>query len=304
VGTAAALDAVVRRDVARAEVEARGAVAADPADPLARGALALALVAARRPKAALREADAAAVLSRGAVWARRLRSIVLREAGRTQEAILAAAEAASLAPDAPGAHVSHALALSLAGRDRAAEAALARARAVAPEDPEVLRLLADATVRRDPAAAEALCRECLRLAPTLTAARIGLGRALEAQGRAGEARSVLDAAALRDPAFAREEEARRRGVLGLVQAAAATFLFVVAAGLVQVLLTRRWPDRAEAVTAAAWLASTAVPAALLVWAALHLRRGRGEGPLDPDVDALARELSALAPPIAPDAVAP
>jgi tetratricopeptide (TPR) repeat protein len=304
VGAAAALEAVIAGDARRAAAEARRAVEADPADPVSRAALALALLALRRPRAALREVDAAVAAAPAAPWALRLRSLALRDAGKPREAVRAAAQAARLAPEVAGAHVSHALALSFAGEEAAARAALSRARALSPEDGEILRLLGEATIRADPAAAEGLLRESLRLAPTAAATRVALGRALEAQGRAEDASAAYEAAAVRDPAFAREREARRRGVMGLVQAAAATFLLVVAIGIAQVVLAKRWPDRVALLTAAAWLSSLAVPGVLLAWAALHLRAARGEGPPDPDAGALARELAATAGRVAPGAAGP
>jgi tetratricopeptide (TPR) repeat protein len=295
----AALEAVLRGDATRAGAEARRALAEDPADPGRRAALALALLAGRRPREALPEAEEAARAAPGLPWAARLRAAALREAGRPREAILAADEAVRLFPGSARAHLSRALSLAAAGETWAARAPLERALALAPDDAAAVRLAAELALPRDPAAAEALFRAALRLEPTGAEGRLGLSRALARQGREGEAREAWEAAALRDPSLERDRAARRAALLGALQASAVALLLVVAIGLARAGLAARWPDRAASLGVAAWIASTAVPAALLAWATVRLRRTRTEGPLDPEVGALAEEIAGRLAPAAP-----
>jgi predicted Zn-dependent protease len=286
VGAGEALAAARRGEGARAEEEARRAVAEAPADPVGRAALALALLAGRRPREAVPEAEAASRLAPGRVWALRLRSAALREAGRPRESVLAAEEAVRIDPADPGAQVAHALALLAAGRAGTARRPLERTLALRPDDPVALRLLGHVALARDPVEAESLFRRSLRADPTSVQGRVGLARALFRQGRTGEGEEVFRAAAAADPAVARDRESRRRAVLQLVPAAAAAFLTAL---LLQAVLLPRAVAGSPWFGVLAWL-SALFPAAALAWAAVRLRRARAGGPLDPEVEALAAEL--------------
>ncbi|HUL60377.1 MAG TPA: tetratricopeptide repeat protein [Anaeromyxobacteraceae bacterium] len=279
-----ALGAIRRGDAASAEPLARAAAAEAPGDPRAVATLALALALARRPREALGAADAGA--RGGEPWALLVRSAVLREAGRAREAAAAAEAALRAGAGAPG-ELALALAFLAAGAGGSARAPLDRARAAAPGDPLVLRLLGEVELRRDPAAAEALFRASLRADPRGADARSGLARALARQGRAEEAEEVFAVAALQDPSLAADREARRRGVLAMLQAAVVAFLALLAIQMAQGLAGRRWPGARGVVTTLSFVASAVVPAGLLAWATVRLRRARLGGPVDPQIPRLA-----------------
>jgi len=285
-----ALGAIRRGDAAAAEPLARMAVAEAPEERRAAAALALALSLARRPREAL---AVAAPAGTGEGWALLVRSAVLREAGRTRDAV-AAAEAALRAGAGAAGELGLALAHLAAGSAGLARAPLERARAAEPADPLVLRLLGEVELRRDPREAEALFRASLRLEPRGADARSGLARALARQGRAEEAEEVFAVAALQDPSLAADREARRRGVLALLQSAVFAFVVLLAIQLAQGIVGRRWPGARGVVTTLSFAASAVVPAGLLAWATVRLRRARLGGPTDPQIPRLADAIAGAA----------
>ena len=298
---AAVLEALAAGDLAGADAAAGRLPPAGRAGVIEEAARALAAVA-RRPREAVRAADAAAALARGEGWAQRVRALALREAGRGGEAIGAAEAALRLAPEDPGARCSLARALAAAGRLEAARAAAEAALAVAPDDPVALRLAAALGLHLDPVRAEARLRESLRAEPRSAEARALLARALVRQGRVAEAEAASRAAAERDPALGRAEALRRGAILRFLQLGLGVFLAVVAVGFVPALVARRWPAAQAHATTLALAAAAILPVALLVHAAAGLRRLRALAPPDPEVAELARAL--LAGPASPGVAGP
>ncbi|GEJ57563.1 tetratricopeptide repeat protein [Anaeromyxobacter diazotrophicus] len=282
-----ALDAIRRRDAGRAEDRARRAVEEAPGAARARAALALALVLARRGREALAEADRAVAAAPGEAWPRLVRASALRLLGRGREAIASAEEAVRLAPGSPRAQLGLALSLFAAGYGDEARGPLARARDAVPEDPLAVRLLGELELRRDPAAAEAIFRAALRADARSADARAGLSRALARQGRAEEAEEAFEAAAARDPSFTADRDARRREVGSFLQATVAAFVVVLCLQLAQGVIAGRWPAARVAATALSFVATAAVPIALIAWASLRLRRARAGAAPDPQLPSLA-----------------
>jgi tetratricopeptide (TPR) repeat protein len=282
-----ALEAIRRRDAGRAERSARRAVEDGHGEPRARAALALALILARRRAEALAEADRAVAAAPGAAWALLVRSAALRELGRWREAIAAAEGAARAAPQDARAQLGLAVSLFGAGHGERVRGPLERARASSPDDPLALRLLGELELRRDPVAAEAIFRSALRADARSPDSRAGLARALARQGRAREAEEEFEAAAARDPSIRSDRDARRSDVGAFVQATLAAFVVVLCLQLGQGAITSRWPASRGAVTTLSSIATALVPAALLGWATLRLRRSRVEGRPDPQLASLA-----------------
>jgi tetratricopeptide (TPR) repeat protein len=301
---AEALLAVVRRDPARAEAEARRAAEAAPQDPRGRAALALALLAGRRTRAAAAEAAAAVSLAPAAEWALRLAALASREAGRGQDAVAAAEAAVRAAPASGRARRTLVRSLLAAGRTGEAWQAAEEALRSAPDDPAILRLAAALAMGRDPALAERRLRQSLRADPRSAEGRALLARALARQGREEEARSASDAAALLDPALAREDEARRRLVIGVLEAAVVAFLLALAIGFLPNLVASRWAGARGWAMTLAFVATGAAPLVLLGIVAWRMRRIRAAAPLDPEVEELARELLEAAPGLAAPGSAP
>ena len=291
-----ALEAIRRRDAARAEECARRAVGEAPGEARARAVLALALVLARRGREALAEADRAVAAAPGEPWALLVRSSALRQLGRGRKAVASAEEAVRLAPGSHRAQIGLALSLFVAGDGDRARGPLERARASVPEEPLALRLLGEIELRRDPAAAEAIFRSALRADARSADARAGLSRALARQGRAKEAEEAFEAAAGRDPSFAADRDARRRDVVAFLQATAAAFVVVLCFQLGQGVIASRWPAARGAATTLSLVASAAVPAVLISWAALRLRRARSGAPPDPQLPSLADAVQEAATP--------
>lgn len=291
-----ALDAIRRRDATRAEERARRAVGEAPDEARARAVLALALVLARRGGEALAEADRAVAAAPGEAWARLVRSSALRQLGRGREAVASAGEAVRLAPGSHRAQIGLALSLFVAGAGDRARELLERARAVVPEDPLALRLLGEIELRRDPKAAEAIFRSALRADARSADARAGLSRALARQGRAKEAEEAFEAAAVRDPSFTADREARRRDVAAFLQATVAAFVLVMCLQLGQGVIASRWPAMRGVVTMLSLVASAAVPVILISWVTLRLRRGRAGAAPDPQLPSLADAVQEAATP--------
>ncbi len=87
----------------------------------------------------------------------------------------------------------------------------------------------------------------------------------------GEPRGAPD----RDPWSELTEEERRRATRTLVrriQAGGLAFLAVVCLGLLPAVLSAEWPALGRAASVAVWFVAPAIPVALLVFAALRLRR--------------------------------
>jgi tetratricopeptide (TPR) repeat protein len=280
-----ALDAIRRRDAARAEVCARRALGEAPGDARAEAVVALALVLARRGREALGAADRAVAAAPGEGWALLVRASALRQLGRGREAVASAEEAVRLAPGSHRAQLGLALSLFVAGYGDRVREPLERARAVHPEDPLTLRLLGELELRRDPEAAEAIFRSALRADARSAEARAGLSRALAREGRVKEAEEAFEAAAARDPSLAADRDARRRDVMAFLQATVAAFVVILCFQLGQGVITSRWPAARGAATTISLLASAAVPAVLLSWAMLRLRRARGAAS-DPQLPSL------------------
>ena len=291
-----ALDAISRRDAPRAEECARRAVAEAPGEARARAVLSLALVLARRGRAALAEADRAVAAAPGEAWALLVRSSALRQLGRGRQAVASAEEAVRLAPGSHRAQLGLALSLFVAGYGDRARGPLERARAAVPEDPLALRLLGELELRRDPAAAEAIFRTALRADARSADARAGLSRALARLGRAKEAEEAFEAAAVRDPSFAADRDARRRDMGAFLQASLAAFVVVLCLQLGQGVIASRWPAAQGAATTLSLVASAAVPAVLLSWATLRLRRARAGAAPDPQLPSLADAVQEAATP--------
>ncbi|HYS81453.1 MAG TPA: tetratricopeptide repeat protein [Anaeromyxobacteraceae bacterium] len=294
-----ALDAIRRRDAVRAEECALRAVGEAPREARARAAVALALVLARRGREALAEADRAVAAAPGGAWALLVRSAALRQAGRGREAVASAEEAVRLAPGSHHAQLGLALSLFVAGYGDRARAPLERARASRPEDPLALRLLGEIELRGDPAAAEASFRSALRADARDADARGGLSRALARQGRVKEAEEAFEAAAARDPSLAADRDARRVDMVAFLQATVAAFVVVLCFQLAQGVIAARWPAARGAATTLSFIASGAVPAVLISWAMLRLRRARMGGPPDPQVPSLADAVQEATSPARP-----
>jgi tetratricopeptide (TPR) repeat protein len=290
-----ALDAIRRRDAVRAEECARRAAGEAPGEARVRAAVALALVLARRGREALAEAERAVAAAPGEAWALLVRSAALRQLGRGREAIASAEEAVRLAPGSHRAQLGLALSLFAAGYGDRARGPLERARASVPEDPLALRLLGELELRGDPAAAEAIFRSALRADARSADARAGLSRALARQGRVKEAEEAFEAAAARDPSFAADRDARRRDMMAFLQAAVAAFVVLLCLQLGQGVIGSRWPAARGVATTLSLFASAAVPAVLISWAMLRLRRARGASP-DPQVPSLADAVQEAATP--------
>lgn len=282
-----ALEAIRLRDEVRAERSARRALEDGPGEPRARAALALALVLARRSGEALAEADRVVAAEPGAAWALLVRSAALRELRRWREAVAAAEGAACAAPRDARAHLGLALSLFGAGHGERVRGALDRVRALAPDDPVALRLLGEIELRRDPRAAEAVFRSALRADAGSAEARAGLARALARQGRTKEAEEALEAASVRDPAIRSDRDARQRDVVAFVQATLAAFVAVLCLQLGQGAMASRWPAARGALTSIFFVATALVPAVLLGWATLRLRRSRAGVRPDPQLASLA-----------------
>jgi len=290
-----ALEAIRRRDAARAEQAARRAVEGGPTEPRARAALALALVLGHRGVEAIAEADRAVAAAPGAAWALLVRAAALREARRWREAVAVAEGAARAAPRDARAQLGLALSLFAAGHGEEVRGPLERARASSPDDPLALRLLGEVELRRDPAAAEQLFRSALRADARGAEPLAGLARALARQGRAKEAEEAFEAAAARDPSIRSDRDARRRDVLAFVQATLAAFVAVLCFQLGQGAIGSRWPAARGVVASLSAIATGLVPAALLGWATLRLRRPREGAPPDPQLASLAGAVGEAAP---------
>lgn len=79
----------------------------------------------------------------------------------------------------------------------------------------------------------------------------------------------------RDPAAGLTDEERARAIRTLVrrlQAGGIAFLAVVCLGLLPGVLSTEWPALGRVATFAIWVVAPALPIALLVFAALRLRR--------------------------------
>ncbi len=289
------LDAIRGRDVARAEECARRGVAEAPGEARARAVLALALVLARRGREALAEADRAVAAAPGEAWALLVRSSALRQLGRGRKAVASAEEAVRLAPGSHRAQIGLGLSLFVAGYGDRARGPLERALASVPEDPLALRLLGEIELRCDPAAAEAIFRSALCADARSADARAGLSRALARQGRTKEAEESFEAAAVRDPSLAVDRDARRRDVVAFLQATVAAFVVVLCFQLGQGVIASRWPAARGAATTLSLVASAAVPAGLISWAMLRLRRARAAAP-DPQLPSLADAVQEAASP--------
>jgi hypothetical protein len=79
----------------------------------------------------------------------------------------------------------------------------------------------------------------------------------------------------RDPAAELTDEERARASRRLVHrllAGGIAFLAVVCLGMLPAVLGREWPGLGRAASIAVWFVAPAIPVALLVFAALRLRR--------------------------------
>lgn len=284
------VDALLGGQAAEALARAERMAAERRDDARAHGLLSAALLAVSQPGPALAAAGRAAALEPGREWPHRLRSLALRRLGRWVEAVEAAREAVRLAPGRAAAVAALGLALAAGRRDAEAREALLRAVALEPRDVELRLTLGDVRLVAEPAAAEEEYRAALGMAPGNARALLRLGIALERQRRDAEAARAWDQAERADPHLVTPRRRRREGIR-MLQLGGALFLSVVALGLVPSLVGRAFPGATAAATTAVWLFALLVPVGLLLWSGLRFSRTRGQGPLDAEIAAVARDLA-------------
>jgi tetratricopeptide (TPR) repeat protein len=155
----------------------------------------------------------------------------------------------------------------------------------------VLRRLGDVAIEVDPAEAERHYRRAVRRDPGGGAAHAGLARALRRLGRRDEAEEEYERAAAADPAVRELRRRARKLLSAILQAAAGTFLAIIALGWIPDVVGAHLPDARGGVVVVAALLAVVGPLTLLGWTAARLRRLGRDAPLSPDVTEELRELT-------------
>ena len=211
-------------------IEARRAIAADPAMPDGHALLAQALNGKGQNAEALAAAQRGLAIAAESTWLHRLRAVILLDLGRGSDGLAAVDEALRLGADSAAGHAVRAKALDQLNQSHAARIACRRALELAPDQAWIHRVRGDIELHAgDPRAAESGYRAALRSSPNDAVALNNLGVALQRQRRHDEAVLAFKAAVLADPTFVTAKRNTHRVVKNLMRAGTTAAILIVLA---------------------------------------------------------------------------